>query len=448
MSGLAAGIRMAHFDEKALILERHHRVGGLNSFYTLGGYNFDVGLHAMTNYMADPPRSAPISKLSRQLRIKFPEFKLAPQKSSKIVFPGVELEFSNDYDKFTEEVRSKFPGKIDNFIRFTKAVREYNIFDFDAPRVSARKVVGEIIKEPLLLEMIMAPILFYGSPQENDIEFSLFVTLYRSVLMEGLSRPPDIRHVLNLLTDKYKEEGGELRLSAGVKRILTLKGKVTGVELDSGEIVEGKSVISSAGFPETCQLCPEAAPPGGAPKAGELSLMESIHVIKKPACELGTDITSIFYNKGERVNYRKPEEPVDLGSGVICYCDNYEYDEPKETNIVRLTHLANSDFWINADEETYQSEKKKWLQRSMKLAGEYGPDLIANTKFSDVFTPRTIKKFTGHINGAMYGCPEKLRTAKMEVDGLYLCGTDQGFCGIVGAMLSGIVVANMALRSD
>ena len=46
MSGLAAGIRLAHFDQRVCILERHYTIGGLNSFYRLGGRDYDVGLHA------------------------------------------------------------------------------------------------------------------------------------------------------------------------------------------------------------------------------------------------------------------------------------------------------------------------------------------------------------------------------------------------------------------
>ena len=45
MSGLAAGIRLAQFDRRVCIVERHYNFGGLNSFYTLNGRRFDVGLH-------------------------------------------------------------------------------------------------------------------------------------------------------------------------------------------------------------------------------------------------------------------------------------------------------------------------------------------------------------------------------------------------------------------
>ena len=57
MSGLAAGIRLAMFDKKVVILEKHSISGGLNSYYQRRNFDqggvrqFDVGLHALTNFI-------------------------------------------------------------------------------------------------------------------------------------------------------------------------------------------------------------------------------------------------------------------------------------------------------------------------------------------------------------------------------------------------------------
>jgi phytoene dehydrogenase-like protein len=50
MSGLAAGIRLAQFDRRVLVLEKHSLWGGLNSFYKRQGRRIDTGLHALTNF--------------------------------------------------------------------------------------------------------------------------------------------------------------------------------------------------------------------------------------------------------------------------------------------------------------------------------------------------------------------------------------------------------------
>src|SRR5687767_7158107 len=91
MSGLAAGVRLAHFGRRVCILEKHSVWGGLNSFYKKDGHHFDTGLHAVTNYV--PPGykgpRPPLSRVMRQLRIKAEDIELDPQTYSEIVFGGV-----------------------------------------------------------------------------------------------------------------------------------------------------------------------------------------------------------------------------------------------------------------------------------------------------------------------------------------------------------------------
>ena len=79
MSGLAAGIRLAHFDKRVCILERHDRIGGLNSFYRRHGRDYDVGLHAVTNYTPKGTRRGPLARMLRQLRLAWDELALVPQ---------------------------------------------------------------------------------------------------------------------------------------------------------------------------------------------------------------------------------------------------------------------------------------------------------------------------------------------------------------------------------
>jgi phytoene dehydrogenase-like protein len=61
---------------------------------------------------------------------------------------------------------------------------------------------------------------------------------------------------------------------------------------------------------------------------------------------------------------------------------------------------------------------------------------------TDMFTPTTIRRFTGHANGAIYGAPRKQLDGTTSVQNLFLCGTDQGYLGIVGALVSGVSMAN------
>ena len=100
LSGLAAGIRLAHYDKRVCVLERHTTIGGLNSFYRQRGRDFDVGLHAVTNYTPKGAKRGPLARLLRQLRFRWEDFALAPQVGSSIAFPDVQLRFNNDFELF------------------------------------------------------------------------------------------------------------------------------------------------------------------------------------------------------------------------------------------------------------------------------------------------------------------------------------------------------------
>ncbi|MCH8840626.1 MAG: NAD(P)/FAD-dependent oxidoreductase, partial [Planctomycetes bacterium] len=252
MSGLAAGIRLAYFDQRVCILERHYTIGGLNSFYRMRGRDYDVGLHALTNITPKGTKKGPLARLLRQLRMSWDDLEISPQIGSDVVFPGVRLRFSNDLDLLRDEVAREFPHQRDNFERLINEMVEYDDLDESHQEISARQHVAEIVTEPLLLEMLFCPLMFYGSAREHDMDWGQFSIMFRSIFMEGLGRPyAGVRLILKQLVRKFRGLGGELKLRAGVKRIIVKADQVCGVELESGEVLEGRRILSSAGWCET-----------------------------------------------------------------------------------------------------------------------------------------------------------------------------------------------------
>jgi phytoene dehydrogenase-like protein len=444
MSGLAAGIRLAYYDKKVCIIEKHYRVGGLNSFYNLGGHKFDVGLHAMTNYVPKGVKLTPLPKLLRQLKLKYEDFALCPQRMSAIKFPSKTLRFDNNLDFFVQEVIDNFPAQADNFQTLLKTVFEYDELNLYANPISAREVVGSIISDPLLVDMVFCPLMFYGNAQENDMEFAQFVIMFKGIYCEGFARPQaGVRQILDVLVKKYRACGGELKTRCSVTSIQAANGRVESIVLENGEVLTADKILSSAGYVETMRLLSDYDPTGIEDKAGQLSMVEFITGLDKQPAEMGHETTIIFYNNSDRFDYRKPDDLVNVSSGVICCPNNFQYENPLPEGIIRITNLANFDLWNRLGEEEYKAKKAAWLGTSLNEAVTLMPDFRDSVVFTDVFTPKTIHRFTGHINGAVYGTPSKIKTGKTHLDNLFICGTDQGFLGIVGAMLSGISMANL-----
>jgi len=444
MSGLAAGIRLAYYDKRVCILEKHYRVGGLNSFYTLDGRKFDVGLHAITNYVPKGVKSTPLPKLLRQLKLKREDFALCPQRMSAIKFPDNILRFNNDLDFFVQEVVANFPAQADNFQRLLKTIFEYDELSLYAKPISAREVVGSIISDPLLIDMIFCPLMFYGNAQENDMEFSQFVIIFKGIFCEGLARPRDgVRQILDVLVRKYKACGGALKTKCAVTSLKCANGRVESILLENGEALTANRILSSAGYVETMRLLSDYDPSEFNYEVGQISVIEFMLVLDKELAEMGHETTIIFYDNSDRFDYRKPDELVNVSSGVICCPNNFQYENPLPEGMIRITNLANFNLWSKFNEEEYKAQKAAWLEVSLNEVVKLIPDFRDSIIFTDVFTPKTIHRFTGHINGAVYGTPNKNKTGVTHLENLFICGTDQGFLGIVGAMLSGISMANL-----
>jgi len=449
MSGLAAGIRLAYFNRRVCILERHEVYGGLNSFYRLGGREFDVGLHAVTNVVPAGVRSAPLPKLLRQLRIPREEFDLRPQRFSEVRFPGVRLRFSNEAELLLEDVAGAFPGQVDRFRRLVADVAAYDDGSLEITPRSARGVLGEYLDDPLLIEMLLCPTMFYGSPSEHDLDFTHFVTLFKAIVLQGLARPRDgVRTILKTLVRRFRACGGRLRTRCGVERIETDGRAVTGLVLDSGDRVTADVYFSSAGFPETLRLCGAAggAPPGEPP--GRLSFMESISCLDTSPAELGLEAAVTFFNHADRFVYATPDALVDPRSGVVCCPNNFQDHEHLPEGIVRVTSLADHRRWKSLERAAYEAAKGDAYRTTVAEAVRFVPDYRDHVVFCDVFTPLTIERFTGHLGGAVYGAPAKRRDGRTPLNNLFICGTDQGLVGIVGTMLSGIWMANLHVLQD
>ena len=462
MSGLAAGIRLAHFGQKVCIFERHNAVGGLNSFYSIAGRKFDVGLHAMTNFVRPGIKGTPLTKLLRQLRIERDEFALCEQKQSRVAFGPrgeISLRFTNEFAVLESEVTAKFPAQSDGFRALVAAVKGYDDVALHLQPISAREVVRRHISDRLLEDMLFCPLMYYGSATEHDMDFGQFVIMFKALYLEGFARPFEgVRLVLRVLLEKYRAAGGERRMKCGVKRIVERPDGTPLLILDNHEEITANHVISSVGAPETEAMIARGKPAGSGEaeadptaKAGRLSFIETIAVLNRQPAELGWGSdTIVFFNDSERFDYAQPTGAVDPRSGVICLPNNFEFGAGRllPEGIFRVTCLANYDRWAGWPEATYRAEKQQWLSAVQLSARRFLPPLASPaaleeaTVTTDMFTPRTITHFTGHFKGAIYGAPVKNRQGRTALPRVYLCGTDQGFLGIVGAMLSGISMAN------
>ncbi len=443
LSGLAAAIRLARFTPDVLLLEMHTRLGGLNSYYFRNKSLFETGLHAITNYAEPGNKRAPLNRLLRQLKLNRKSLVFHQQKQSEIVFSNRQsLSFSNDFDLLRQEIKEKFPHAEKGFNDLCIFLDQFDPFQ-PSPFKSAKRYLLDKLQDNLLVDMLLCPLMYYGSSVENDMDFSQFAIMFQAIYREGFFRPDGtIKDFLTIFSDHFKSLGGTIRLGAKVEQILYKNAVVHGVRLTSGEVIECDHLLSTIGHQETRSILElqdtETVP-------ARLGFIESIYQLPSSArSSLPSDKTVIFFNSAEEFSYKQPEGFADYSSGVICMPYNFKNLVPDTSLEIRSTHLASYAKWneIRDDADMYLLEKNISRQRSLQVIEKFVGNFQNNIIYEDTFTPLTIERYTAKKHGAIYGSPTKIKDGNIGFDNLFLAGTDQGFLGIVGSMLSGVSIVN------
>lgn len=445
---MAAAIRVARFNPHVLLLEKHSRLGGLNSYFYRDNRLFETGLHAITNYAGSKDKKAPLNRMLRQLKLSRDTFKFCQQYQSEVVFQGcTSLNFSNDFELFQSEISNNFPECREQFQKLLLFLGDFDPF-IPTSFISTKKFLLEILKDALLVDMILCPLMYYGSSHEDDMDLAQFAIMFRAIYQEGMFRPAGtIKDFIDSLVTHFHNLGGTIRTSCGVEKIIHHQGTAVGVQLANGEEIECDCLLSTIGRDETLRLLAPPADVTNAPATGgqRLGFVETIYQVpEKAATALPSDKTIIFYNTGEHFSYRNPDDFVDFSSGVICFPGNFQGLRPKELREIRSTHLANYAMWkaLSTDKKSYHSKKKDTSQRSSQCLENIIGSFTVNIVYENSFTPVTIERFTSKIGGAIYGNPVKSKDGTIGFTNLFLAGTDQGFLGIIGSMLSGISIVN------
>ncbi len=445
LSGLAAAIRLSQYGWNVRVFERHHTLGGLNSYYSRGGRWIDVGLHAMTNIGRADERTAPLNLLLRQLRIRRDELELCTQRRASVCFPNATLVFDNDIGVLRESVANTFPEEAGRFDAFVEKVRQYDSYTNDMSFVPTRPVLEEAFRSPLLREMLCCPVMCYGNSMAHEMDFRQFCIIFRGLFLEGIGRPAGgMREFIGKLAKRLADNGVTPDLGLGIRRIVHDGSKVTCVVDQKGEEHRADVFLTCIGVPETAALM--SAPLDGFcdAKPGQMAFAETLFDLSCKPKELGLDDSISFHNEVAAFDYYPAAEPTEGDCHIICAPGNFEGIDSKE---VRVTVKASPEFWQSCSSEDYAHAREAALDDVSAYMETIYPGFRNAVVKRDIYTPRTFTRFTARANGAIYGIEDKRWNGRTPLANLHVIGTDQGYLGIVGSMLSGVSVANRLLTA-
>lgn len=439
LGGLTTANRLAYCGHKVLLLEYHHQLGGLATWFKRKGHIFDVSLHGF-----------PFGMIKTCKKYWNKEIMQSIVQLKNIVFDNPQFSIKTTFDKidFTTILQTKFKIPKPTIDAFFNTVTSMNFYDDQSMTTRelfekffpGRSDVHRLLMEPITYangSTLEDPAITYG------IVFSNFMNKGVFTFEGGTDK------LIGLMAKELEKQGVTICTKAKVDRIIVEKGKVCGVEVN-GKTISAPAVISNSGITNTIHNLTDRS-------AFTDEFMEKADAIRvnNSSCQVYMGIKKdseiddvgdlLFTSTAEKFD---SSELLDINTKSKTFSIYYPKTRPGHNRytIVASMNSRYSD-WDIFDTETYQQEKDALISRTLIDLERYFPNVQDKIDWIEAATPKTFNHYTLHTSGTSFGTKfeglDISRSIFKEVSGLFHVGSvGIIMSGWLGAINYGVIVSN------
>jgi phytoene dehydrogenase-like protein len=439
LGGLTTANRLAYCGHKVLLLEHHHRLGGLATWFKRRGHIFDISLHGFPYGMVKTCKKY----WNRAIMASIVQLK-------NIVFdnPQFSLRTTFDREDFTRLLQNHFQVSSETIDRFFTTVARMNFYDDQTMTTRelferffpGRSDVHRLLMEPITYangSTLDDPAITYG------IVFSNFMNKGVYTFSGGTDK------LIGMMADELEKNGVTICTNAKVDEILVDKGRVRGVSA-LGRTFDARAVVSNSGITNTVHNLTHRS----AYSDEFLEKADRVRV-NNSSCQVylgiraGDEIADVgdllFTSTAPTFD---SEELLHLRTNSKTFSIYYPKTRPGQNRytVVASMNSRYSD-WADLDDEDYRQEKEAMINRSIADLERYLPGVGAKIDWAEAATPKTFNTYTLHTQGTSFGTKfeglDISRSIFREVGGLFHVGSvGIIMSGWLGAINYGVIVAN------
>ena len=491
--GLTTALCLAKAGQKVLVLEQHYVPGGwCHSFY-LNGYRFSPGVH----YIGMLEKGESTSELYESLGIAndLVFFKMNPQAYEHCWIGEEKIDMPAGIDNLRESLTQRFPAEKTGLRKYLKVVQQVSrqlqlipkmngfwdnvTIPFRTAQLgkyglfSLKKVIDWHIKDPLLKKVLNVQCGDHGLPPAQA-SFPLHCAVMDHYFNGGYYPAGGGASIVKAMTTAIKKHGGEVRTGQGVKRIIVERAKTgkrfsaTGVELQSGEVIRARRIVSNADPEKTYSkmigtqyLSKSLQKKLQKTKYSVTSLSLFLTVdmdVKKWGLDSGNiwmlrnkDMDELFEDMNSTDILSEDEFP-----GLFISCTTLK--DPLSFNgrhhtIEAITYLSYEAFKEFSQLTDYHSPvylqyKERVTEKLLNSLERVVPTIRDHVVQMELGTPMTNEYYIESTRGSVYGTEKNFWQTgpfsynnKSEINNLYLCGACVLAHGVAGASYSGVQTA-------
>ncbi|WP_416234147.1 phytoene desaturase family protein [Marinobacter sp. JSM 1782161] len=495
IGGLTSAALLAREGQKVLVLEQHYTAGGFTHSYGRNGYEWDVGVHYIGD-MGSP------HTLGRKLfdTITDGQLKWAPMDDNydRFYLGDRVVNLRAGKDGFRQSLVDAFPDDaqaIDRYIRLLDKVAsgmQWYTLSKLSPKLASpltrralrlmlpkcfnqttHEVLSELTDNTALIGALTGQWGDCGVTPKHS-SFLIHALIAKHYIHGGYYPVGGAAEMARTIIPVIQSGGGDVMTYADVTEILVEKGKACGVRLADGHTIHAGRIISNAGVINTFEtlLPAEVVRRTGyarqrrhiEPSMSHLGLYIGLNAT---AAELELPKTNfwIYPDEHHDANVEHFLADPDNAPLPVVYISFPSAKDPDYLNrcpgtatieVVAPTTWSQFEPWKHATwgkrGDAYDTLKQRLTERVLETVYDKLPQLRGRIDYVETSTPLSTSWFCRYDQGEIYGLehtPERFDQGwlrpKTEIPGLYLTGQDILTCGVVGAMIGGLVTT-LAIR--
>lgn len=439
LGGLTTANRLARSGHSVLLLEHHHRLGGLATWFKRKTHIFDVSLHGFPYGMVKTCKKY----WNREIMNAIVQLK-------DIVFDNPQFSLRTTFDKedFISILVHQFEVDLQQVKRFFDCIGKMNFYDDQ--EMSTRELFEHFFPgRSDVHRLLMEPITYANGSTLDDpaitygIVFSNFMNRGVFTFQGGTD------HLIGLMAAELEKNGVTVCTRAKVERIVIKDRKTLGIEVNN-QFKKCSAVVSNSGITNTIYNLAESSQFSDQfiEKASRIRVNNSssqVYIGIKEDEQIEPIGDLLFTSLSPEFD---SSELLDLNTRSKTFSVYYPKTRPgHDRHTIVASMNSNYDDWAAMGEEEYQQAKETMIERTIDDLERYLPDVRSKIDWLEAATPLTFSRYTLHTKGTSFGTKfeglDISRTIFKEIKGLFHVGSvGIIMSGWLGAINYGVIVAN------
>lgn len=439
LGGLTTANRLARSGHTVLLLEHHHRLGGLATWFKRKTHIFDISLHGFPYGMVKTCKKY----WNREIMDAIVQLK-------DIVFDNPQFSLRTTFDKedFISILVHRFEVDPRQVERFFGCISKMNFYDDQ--EMSTRELFEQFFPgRSDVHRLLMEPITYANGSTLDDpaitygIVFSNFMNRGVFTFQGGTD------HLIGLMAAELQKNGVTICTRAKVDRIVIKDKKTLGVEVNNqfkkcGAVVSNSGITNTIyNLAETSHFSDQFIEKASRVRVNNSSCQVYIGVKEDERIEPIGDL--LFTSLSPEFD---SSELLDLNTRSKTFSVYYPKTRPgHDRHTIVASMNSNYDDWAVMGEEEYEQAKDTMIERTIDDLERYLPEVRSKIDWLEAATPLTFSRYTLHTKGTSFGTKfeglDISRTIFKEIRGLFHVGSvGIIMSGWLGAINYGVIVAN------